>query len=76
MVICHPHCIRLLKEFIGSIEENSKLTAIDVAGGDGRLSETLLTGIYDRVDLFDQCLDGVEKAKIALRKHAAYGYAE
>ena len=55
MEVCHPYCIKYLKELLDSIEDHSKLRAIDVAGGDGRLSETLLTGIYDRVDLFDQC---------------------
>ena len=71
-----PHCIKLLKEFIASIEEHPKLRAIDVAGGDGRLSETLLTGLYDRVDIFDQSPDGVELAKKTLQKHKSFGYAD
>ena len=59
MKICHSRCIELMKEFLQSIEDLSHLRALDVAGGDGRFSKSLLVKLYDIVDLFDQCPIGV-----------------
>ena len=52
-----------MKDFLQSIEDLSHFRALDVAGGDARFSKSLLVKLYDKVDLFDQCPIGVEKAK-------------
>ena len=42
MEICHPHCIKILQALLESMPSSAKHRAIDVAGGDGRLSINLL----------------------------------
>ena len=37
--------------------------AIDVAGGDGRVSKECLCGLFPAVDLFDQCPKAINKVK-------------
>ena len=53
MEVCHPHCLEIMKTFLGSIVHRSLFRALDVAGGDGRLSASLLLSCYGKVDLFD-----------------------
>ena len=48
------------------MDEHPRFRALDVAGGDGRLSKGLLLDQYNIVDLFDQCPIGVKKAKQAM----------
>ena len=55
MEVCHPCCIEILTEFFEVIPERSAHRAIDVAGGDGRLSASFLQKHYLKVDLFDGC---------------------
>ena len=76
MEICHPRCIELMEEFLKSIESLTHFRALDVAGGDGRFSKSLLLKHYDIVDMFDQCPKGVKKAKKALKSHKKFGYAD
>ena len=45
---------------------HSRFRALDVAGGDARLTKGLLLEEYKIVDLFDQCPEGVKKAKKAM----------
>ena len=59
---CHPRCIEILKEFLGSIVPMSLFRALDVTGGDGRLAVNFLLKSYRKVDLFDQCPQAVKKA--------------
>ena len=75
MKICHPHCIGLLNQFLASIEHHSRFRALDVAGGDGRLTEHFLTKQYPRVDLFDLDADVVEEVKKAMETNVNFGYA-
>ena len=76
MAICHPECIKILKNFIANVEDHSTLRALDAAGGDGRLSKDLLVGLYSRVNLFDKCPEAVKRAKKVLKDNTAFGYAE
>ena len=76
MAICHPECIKILKNFIASVKNHSTHRALDAAGGDGRLSKDLLVGLYSRVDLFDKCPEAIKRAKKALNDNPAFGYAE
>ena len=50
---CHSRCVEILKRFLGPIQPRSLFRALDVAGGDGRLSVGFLLNAYARVDLFD-----------------------
>ena len=74
MESCHPYCIELLKSFLGSIVHRSLFRALDVSGGDGRLSTYLLLRCYRKVDLFDQCPVAIEKAKQSMRRYDAFGH--
>ena len=49
-----------------NINGHSRFRALDVAGGDGRLSQGLLLDEYNIVDLFDQCPEGVKKSRKAM----------
>ena len=63
---CHSRSIDILKRFLGPIQSRSLFRALDVAGGDGRLSVGFLLNSYARVDLFDQCPEAVKRAKRAM----------
>ena len=76
MEICHPRCIEILTDFLADLKERAFYRAMDVGGGDGRLSESFLQKHYSRVDLFDGCPLAVEKAKVALSHLSCFGYAE
>ena len=75
MKICHPHCIEILNQFLARIESHGRYRALDVAGGDGRLTEHFLSHQYPRVDLFDQDPDVIKKVKRELEKNVSFGYA-
>ena len=75
MKICHPRCIEILTQFLAGIESHTRYRALDVAGGDGRLTEHFLTKQYPRVDLFDQDPDAIKMVKKAMEKIVAFGYA-
>ena len=60
----------MLKNMTG----HSRFRALDVAGGDGRLTKGLLLDEYNIVDLFDQCPEGVKKSKLAMYGHKSKGY--
>ena len=47
--------IELLKEFLASLESLEYTRAIDVAGGDGRVTKECLCGLFPAIDLMDQC---------------------
>ena len=72
---CHTRSLEVLKGLLGAITPRSLFRALDVAGGDGRLSKSFLLGQYSRVDIFDQCPIAVEKARKALLGHSRFGYA-
>ena len=74
MAECHARCVEILKRFLGPIQPRSLFRALDVAGGDGRLSVGFLLNLYVRVDLFDQCPEAVKRAKRAMKSHQALGY--
>ena len=71
---CHQRCIEILQDLFRKIDCDSRFRAIDVAGGDGRLTLGLLLNEYDKVDLFDQCPEAVKKAKQAMKGHKRKGY--
>ena len=72
---CHARSLVVLKGLLGGITSRSLFRALDVAGGDGRLSKNFLLGQYCKVDIFDQCPTAVKKARNALISHARFGYA-
>ena len=53
MEICHPRCIELLQNFADKIVHHGRIRALDVAGGDGRVTKDLILTSYDRGDLID-----------------------
>ena len=71
---CHPRCIEILKEFLGSIVPRSLFRALDVAGGDGRLAVNFLMKSYRKVFLFDQCPQALKRAQRSMQGHNAMGY--
>ena len=73
---CHNRCVEVLKRFLESIPQRLRHRAVDVAGGDGRLSESLLVKQYKKVDLFDICPEAVKKATTKLEKCVQFGYTE
>ena len=73
MEACHPHCLKILMDFLGGIVHRSLLRALDVAGGDGRLSAGLLLGPYGKVDLFDQCPVAIKRARHSMGGHESLG---
>ena len=44
-----------------------------MAGGDGRISKSILLDYYYKVDLFDQCPIAVDRAVRSMGKHKACG---
>ena len=71
---CHARCIEILQKMLSQIYSCQRFRAIDVAGGDGRLSIGLLLDEFEKVDLFDQCPQAVKKAKLAMKGHKGKGY--
>ena len=63
---CHPRSIEILKHLLGSITSRSLFRALDVAGGDGRLSTSFLLKQYRKVDLFDQCPEAIKRARFGM----------
>ena len=63
MELCHGQCIEILQGFLDTLPQRPKYRAIDVAGGDGRLTASLLVKQYNKVDLFDICPEAIKKAK-------------
>ena len=45
--------IELLKEFLASLESLEYTRAIDVAGGDGRVTKECLCGLFPAIDLME-----------------------
>ena len=66
MAECSPSCITILKELLEKLNGHCRGAALDVAGGDGRLTKGLLIDEYQSVDLFDRCQEGVNRATVAL----------
>ena len=65
--------MEVLRGLLGGITPRSPFRALDVGGGDGRLSGSPLMDYYHTVDLFDQCPIAVKKAKEALRGNTKIG---
>ena len=59
MAECSPTCISIITDQLKKLNGHSRARALDVAGGNGRVSKELLTTEYETVDLFDQCPLGV-----------------
>ena len=55
MFLAHEPSLKVLDEFLESIQGRKFTRAIDVAGGDGRLALEYLMKHYAKVDYFDQC---------------------
>ena len=62
MELCHPRWIEILHNMLELMGKHSRIRALDVAGGDARLTKSLLLDEYNAVDLFDQCAKGVRLA--------------
>ena len=73
---CHARSLEVLKTLLGPMTHRSLFRALDVAGGDGRLSKSFLVEQYLTVDHFDQCPTAVKKAREALLRHARFGYSQ
>ena len=76
MELCHPRCLEILDTMHKKLGHFPRLRALDVAGGDGRLTQSLLVEQYLVTDLFDQCPQAIEKAKLALHGSIRKGYLE
>ena len=76
MEICNPHCVELLQKFLSEFEKLSTHRALDVAGGDGRLTKNLLVGLFSKVDIFDRCPKAIAKVRKELQKDVAFGFAK
>ena len=72
---CHARSLEVLRSLLGPMTHRSLFRALDVAGGDGRLSKSFLVEQYGKVDLFDQCPTAVQRAREALLRHSRFGYA-
>ena len=46
MEICHPHAIKLMKTFLMSMHYLTTTRALDVAAGNGRVTQSLLLSKY------------------------------
>ena len=68
--------MEVLKTLLGQMTHRSLFRALDVAGGDGRLSKRFLVEQYLTVDHFDRCPTAVRKAREALLRHARFGYSK
>jgi len=73
---CNRHCVKILKPFVERTDTDSRFRAMDVGGGDARMSLNMFTDFYNKVDLFDPCPVAIERAKKALEGNNAFGYAE
>ena len=73
MDLCHQRSVDILKLFIASVTDMKYTRALDVAGGDGRISKALLLKHFHKVDLFDQCPIAVEKAAKTMSNHRTCG---
>ena len=76
MAVCSARSVELMEKFVQSIPSHNKGRVIDVAGGDGRFSVDFLLKEYKKVDLFDKCKIGCEKAKVAMKSHPNCGIIE
>ena len=74
MLFCHPYCIQILKKFMGRIVHRKLFRALDVAGGDGRLTAGFLLKYYRKVDHFDQCPVAIKQAIDTIGNHERMGY--
>ena len=55
MAQCNKKALAIMKAFVKGIDKHGSKSALDVACGSGRVTEGLLLGLYDEVDMFDQC---------------------
>ena len=69
MAECSPSCIRILLEQLKKLNGHSRVRALDVGGGDGRLCLNLLLYEYLCVDLLEPSSKGIKKAKAALASY-------
>ena len=49
------------------LNDFGKGRALDVSCGDGRVTRELLLRYFDKIDMFDQCKEGIEKCKALKR---------
>ena len=75
-MICHQRCVNILHGFVQEIVPCGWTRALDVAGGDARLTTSIVFKYYLFVDLFDQCPDAVSKAKKAFTEAKLCGEVE
>ena len=73
MKLCHQRCLDILDAMLKKLDHHSYLRALDVAGGDGRLTLGLLIKLYLVTDLFDQCPVGLRKARLCLHGNTRKG---
>ena len=62
MAVCSPKCIAIIKQQLDKLNGHCRGTALDVAGGDGRVALNLLIDEYESVDLFDRCPEAINRA--------------
>ena len=59
---------------MGPLHHRRQFQALDVAGGDARMSTGFLLNAFAKVDLFDQCPEAVKRARHAMQRHKSFGY--
>ena len=72
-MICHERSVNILYSFVREIVPLGLNRAIDVAGGDARLTTSIVFKSYLHVDLFDQCPNAVVLAKKAMAEAKLFG---
>ena len=60
MELCHGQSLILIKGFLQKLVHRLRGRALEVAGGDGRLTMDFLAGEYVAVELFDRNPGAVE----------------
>jgi len=65
--LCHEKCVDVLDDFVRAIGYRGYVRALDVAGGDGRMTSSKVMKPYNHVDFFDQCPVAIKKAVNVMR---------
>lgn len=61
MQLCHAASIELLNNFLDQLPSLHCERALEVAAGDGRVTNDLLIGRFTAIDCFDLCYESVKK---------------
>ena len=60
MAKCHKRSLKLMRTFLNDLDHLDPTRAIEVAAGDGKVTQDLLKARYKFIDAFDQCSNAVK----------------